>query len=170
VIFRNAQSAVANQIDNFRIGDTSHDYLDEVTEIVHGLLEWRDDPTRCDLDRQVVVLTDDNNTIIAVAAHERIEHERLGPLTNHRYLMITVIRHDHQRTGLGQLLIDSILNDLQQQGTRTIRWRTPPQPTLNPLQPKRVPRSRRNPTTRRPPLRCLHHHPHLNLSEQHRSV
>ena len=46
--------------------------------------------------------------------------------------MIAAIRHDHQRTGLGQLLIDSILNDLQQQGTQTIRWLVHPdnQPSI----------------------------------------
>jgi len=52
-------------------------WLDEVVEIVDGLIAWRDDPAERSLDRRVVV-ADDDGQIVAVAVHERVEHERVA--------------------------------------------------------------------------------------------
>ena len=80
MILRNATTDDGAALEAFDLGDIRSQWLDEVAEIVSGLIAWRDDAEHLPLDRQVVI-ADDDGEIVAVAAHERVEHERLGPLS-----------------------------------------------------------------------------------------
>lgn len=96
-------------------------WLDEVAEIVGGLIAWRDDPAEHAFDRRVVV-AEDGGQIVAVAAHERVEHERAGVLAAHRYLMVVAVRQDRQRTGLARLLAEAVIAEMQSDGVQSVSW------------------------------------------------
>ena len=96
-------------------------WLDEVAEIVGGLVVWRDDPAEHAFDRRVVV-AEDGGQIVAVAAHERVEHERAGVLAGHRYLMVVAVRQDRQRTGLARLLAEAVIAEMQSGGVQSVSW------------------------------------------------
>lgn len=64
--------------------------------------------------------------IVAVAAHERIEHERAGVLAAHRYLMVVAVRQDRQRTGLARLLAEAVIAEMQVDGVQSVSWLTHP--------------------------------------------
>ncbi len=98
MILREATSEDEASLASFDLGAERSPWLDEVAEIVAGLVGWRDDPDHRNLDRQVVV-AEVGGEIMAVAAHERVEHERLGPLAEHRYLMVVAVRADYWRSG-----------------------------------------------------------------------
>lgn len=83
VILRHATTDDESALEAFDLGDIRSQWLDEVAEIVSGLVAWRDDAEHLPLDRQVVI-AETEGEIVAVAAHERVEHERLGPLSEHR--------------------------------------------------------------------------------------
>ena len=92
-----------------------------MAEIVSGLVGWRDDAEHLPLDRQVVV-ADEDGAIVAVGAHERVEHEGLGPLAEHRYLMVVAVRADHRRSGIARVLTESLLSEMKLDGVRTVDW------------------------------------------------
>lgn len=92
-----------------------------MAEIVSGLVGWRDDVEQTSLDRQIVI-ADDDGEIVAVAAHHRVEHERLGPLAENRYLMVVAVRADQQRSGMARVLTESLLSEMHRNGVRTVRW------------------------------------------------
>lgn len=96
-------------------------WLDEVAEIIGGLIAWRDDPAEHAFDRRVVV-AEDGGQIVAVAAHERTEHERAGALAAHRYLMVVAVRQDRQRTGLARLLAEAVVVEMQVDGVQSVSW------------------------------------------------
>lgn len=96
-------------------------WLDEVVEVVEGLIAWRDDPSERAFDRRVVVAESDGQ-IVAVAAHERLEHERAGVLSAHRYLMVVAVREDRQRTGLAQMITEAVIAEMQSEGVQSVRW------------------------------------------------
>lgn len=77
VIICDATTHDASTFETFALADSGSRWMDEVTEILAGLLRWRDDPAQRALDRQAVVLEVDGR-VVAVAAHERVEHERVG--------------------------------------------------------------------------------------------
>ena len=91
-----------------------------MTEIVSGLIAWRDDPTQAAFDRRVVV-AEDHDEIIAVAAHERSENLR-GPLTEIRYLMVIAVRHDRRRDGIARVVAESVVADMQHHGVHLVHW------------------------------------------------
>jgi N-acetylglutamate synthase-like GNAT family acetyltransferase len=121
VILRHATTDDEPALESFDLGDTRSPWLDEVAEIVSGLIGWRDDAEHHPLDRQVVI-AETEGEIVAVAAHERVEHERLGPVTEHRYLMVVAVRADHRRSGIARVLTESVLAEMQRDGVRTVRW------------------------------------------------
>ena len=96
-------------------------WLDEVVEIVDGLIAWRDDPAELAFDRRVVVAENDGQ-IVAVAAHERLEHERAGVLSAHRYLMVVAVRQDDQRTGLARAITEAVFAEMQSDGVQSVSW------------------------------------------------
>lgn len=120
MILREATEEDARALDSFDSGSGTP-WLDEVVEIVDGLLRWRDDPTQVDFDRQVIVAEIDGE-VVAVAAHERMEHERIGVLIEHRYLMVVAVRTGHQGSGLGRAVTEAIFAEMQADGVRSVRW------------------------------------------------
>lgn len=120
VILREATEADAAALELFDLG-SGVPWLDEVAEIVHGLLASRDDPSQADFDRQVLV-AEIEGELVAVAAHERVEHERLGVLIEHRYLMVVAVRTDHQGIGLARAITEAAFAEMQADGIRSVRW------------------------------------------------
>lgn len=121
MILRAATAADAAVLESFDLGGETDPWMTEVKEIVSGLLAWRDDSTLCSLDRQVIV-AEISGEIVAVAAHERVEHERFGALDAHRYLMVVAVPAGHRRSGLARTVTESILVEMQRAGVRTVQW------------------------------------------------
>lgn len=121
MILRDLTPADAAALSSFDLGGQPSAWLDEVAEIVAGLVRWRDDPEHAALDRRVIVAELDTG-IAAVTAHECLEHETLGALTEHRYVMVLAVRADHRRSGLATTLLESVLTEMQLDGVRTASW------------------------------------------------
>jgi ribosomal protein S18 acetylase RimI-like enzyme len=121
VILRHAIESDKDQLEQFDIGLNEEGWLTEVAEIVAGLFAWRGSPNDVELRREVLVL-ENNNEIVAVAAHELLRNELGRPYPSHRYLMVAAVRADQRRSGLAKLLVESVLNEIQQTGTRTVHW------------------------------------------------
>ena len=121
MILRHATEDDAEALHSFDVGDTSIPWLAEVAEIVAGLLGWRADPAATDEDRQVVIAERDGE-LVAVAAHVRLVGADGRSMPDHRYLMVTAVRADQQRTGLAQRLVESVLADLRSQGVASVEW------------------------------------------------
>ena len=121
VILRHATDDDAEALNSFDVGDTSIPWLAEVAEIVAGLLGWRSDPAATDEDRQVVIAERDGE-LVAVAAHVRLVGADGRSMPDHRYLMVTAVRADQQRTGLAQRLVETVLVDLRSQGVASVEW------------------------------------------------
>ena len=97
MILRDATADDAVALAAFDVGGPPTAWLDEVTEIVNGLISWQHDHEHQELDRRVIV-AEARGEIVAVGAHERIEHDTLGPLREHCYVMVIAVRADHRRT------------------------------------------------------------------------
>jgi len=121
VILREATLDDEARFESIDLGQDRSPWLDEVCEIVSGLVAWRSDEEHRHLDRQVVV-AEVNGEIVAVAAHELIEHDRLGALHEHRYLMVVAVRADYQRSGVARVVAESVFVEMQGDGVRTVRW------------------------------------------------
>ncbi len=120
VILRDATPADDAALVSFDPGSGAP-WLDEVVEVVDGLIGWRDDPAERAFDRHVVVAEDDGQ-IVAVAAHERLEHERVGVLSAHRYLMVVAVRQDRHRTGLARTITEAAIAEMQSGGVQSVSW------------------------------------------------
>ena len=120
MILRDANSGDDAVLASFDPG-SGVPWLDEVVEIVGGLIAWRDDSAERAFDRRVVV-ADEGGHIVAVSAHERLEHERAGVLTAHRYLMVVAVRRDRRRTGLARLLAEAVIEEMQHDGVQSVSW------------------------------------------------
>ena len=118
VIIRHARDSDAEQFESFDLGDSGL-WLDEVAEIVAGLVAWRSDPHAEQRDRQVIVAVTDSR-IVGVTAHERLARSGGRVWNDHRYLMVTAVRGDEQRTGLARLLDESVLADLGSRGCESV--------------------------------------------------
>lgn len=114
MIIRHARDSDAEQLESFDLG-ASGSWLDEVAEIVAGLVAWRSDPHAEHRDRQVIVAVTDGH-VVGVTAHERLVRSGGRVWNDHRYLMVTAVRGDQQRTGLARLLVESVLADLRSRG------------------------------------------------------
>jgi N-acetylglutamate synthase-like GNAT family acetyltransferase len=121
VILRDATGGDESTLASFDVGGAGSPWLDEVAEIVTGLIAWQRDPDQLGFDRRIVVAEVDGE-VVAVAAHERVDHELLGPLSEHRYLMVVAVRADCRRTGAARVLAESLFADMQRDGVRTVRW------------------------------------------------
>ncbi len=93
----------------------------EVAQILDGLLEWRDDPSCAHLRREVIV-AEDQDTVLAVCAHELLRSTDGRVYETHRYLMVTAVSVTARRSRIAQLLVDSVLQQLAQAGTRSAEW------------------------------------------------
>ena len=120
MIIRHARDSDAEQFESFELGGSSP-WLDEVAEIVAGLIAWRSDPHVAQLDRQVVVAVTDGS-VVGVVAHERLARSGGRAWDNHRYLMVAAVRGDQQRSGLARLLVESVLADLASTGCESVEW------------------------------------------------
>jgi GNAT superfamily N-acetyltransferase len=120
VILRHARDNDAEQLDTFDVGGSS-EWLDEVSEIVSGLLAWRSEPSASPLDRQVVVAVEDGR-VVGVTAHERVADNGGRVWSEHRYLMVTAVRADQQRSGLARLLVESTIADMRSLGCESVEW------------------------------------------------
>lgn len=120
MIIRHARDSDAEQFESFDLGDSGL-WLDEVAEIVAGLVAWRSDPHAEQRDRQVIVAVTDSR-IVGVTAHERLARSGGRVWNDHRYLMVTAVRGDQQRTGLARLLVESVLADLGSRGCESVEW------------------------------------------------
>lgn len=125
MIFRTAEPEDQTTLSALAVGDTTSPWLSEVAEIVGGLIAWRDDPEAVDEGR-VVVVAEDGGELVAVAAHVALVDDEGRTWAAHRYLMDTAVRVDHQRTGVGKMLIESVLADLAERGARTVEWLVDP--------------------------------------------
>ena len=121
MILRNATADDEPALESFDLGDNRSPWLDEVAEIISGLIAWRDDVEQTLFDREVIVAEVDGD-IVAVAAHERVEHGHRGPLAEHRYLMVVAVRADHLRSGIARVLTESLLSEMTLDGVRTVGW------------------------------------------------
>ena len=121
MILRDATADDAAALESFDLGGEPSVWLDEVAEIVSGLLGWQHDEDSANLDRRVIVAEVDG-AIVAVTAHERVESETLGALPEHRYVMVLAVRADHRRSGVGTVLLESALAEMQRDNVRTASW------------------------------------------------
>lgn len=119
---RRTQPDDATTLQPFSLGPLDAAWLQEVAEILHGLLGWESDPAAHGLGREVAVLEDDDGGVVGVAAHETLVDTDGRVYLNHRYLMVTAIRHDRQRGGLARLLVESVALDLQRRGVASLSW------------------------------------------------
>jgi hypothetical protein len=71
-VLRDATSADEATLRAFDLGPTRSRGLDEVAEILDGLVSWRESQSEAGVDRRVIV-ADDQGSLVAVAAHERID-------------------------------------------------------------------------------------------------
>lgn len=108
-------------LERFDLGPSQEQWIVEVREIVAGLTGWRNDPDSAPLDREVLVL-EDAGVIVGVAAHEATRTSSGVINCQDRYLMVTAIVADRQRSGLATLLVKSTIDDIRQQGGRTVTW------------------------------------------------
>lgn len=120
MILRHARDSDAEQFESFDLG-ASGPWLDEVAEIVAGLVAWRSDPFAEQRDRQVIVATADGH-IVGVTAHERLARSGGRVWNDHRYLMVTAVCGNQQRTGLARLLVESVMADLRSTGCKSVEW------------------------------------------------
>ena len=121
MILRDATAADAGALESFDLGGPPSAWLDEVTEIVAGLVAWQRDQDHAAFDRRVIVAEVDG-AIVAVTAHQRVEHDMLGPLAEHHYAMVVAVRADHRRTGVGTVLFESALAEMQRDAVRPVSW------------------------------------------------
>ncbi len=121
MILRDATGDDAEALAAFDLGGPQATWIDEVAEIVGGLLSWQHDQDHRDRDRRVIVAETDNQ-IVAVGAHECMEHETLGLLSAHRYVMVVAVRASYRRTGVGSILLESMLVEMQDAGVVSASW------------------------------------------------
>ncbi len=120
MIIGDASNSGDEEFQSFDVGDASL-WLDEVYEFVSGLLDWRSDPEAEHQDRRVIVAVADDR-VVGVTAHERLAGSAGRVWNDHRYLMVTAVRPECQRTGLAWLIVESVLADLRSTGCETVEW------------------------------------------------
>jgi ribosomal protein S18 acetylase RimI-like enzyme len=121
VILRQATLADASVLAEFDLGGDASSWLDEVREIVGGLVAWCNDTAQSHLGRRVLV-GEEAGEIVAVTADECLEDESGRVLAEHRYLMVVAVRADRRRSGAARLVTESLFAMMQSEGTRTVRW------------------------------------------------
>ena len=155
MILRDARRDDEAALIDFDLGEPNTVWLDEVSEIVAGLIAWRADKERADLDRRVIV-AEVNGEIVAVAVHECSEDQQGRSLAEGRYLMVVAVRHDQRRGGIAKVLAESVIAEMQRYGVRSVHWLVHPT-NLASIGFSRVvfPEDRRNVSTRRQAIRQL---------------
>lgn len=121
VIVRHATLADAFVLEEFDLDGDASPWLDEVREIVGGLVAWRNDTAQAHVDRRVVV-GEEAGEIVAVTADECLEDESGRVLAEHRYLMVVAVRADRRRSGAARLVTESLFAMMKSEGTRSVRW------------------------------------------------
>lgn len=121
MILRHATLADSPFLEEFDLGGDASSWLDEVREIVGGLVAWRNDTEQSHLGRRVLV-GEEAGEIVAITADECLETESGRVLAGHRYLMVVAVRADRRRSGAARLVTESLFAMMQSEGTRTVRW------------------------------------------------
>lgn len=121
MILRHATLADASALEEFDLGGNAAPWLDEVREIVAGLVAWRNDIAQPHLRRRVLV-GEKHGAIVAVTADECLEDEHGRVLAEHRYLMVVAVRADYRRSGTARLVTESLFAMIQAESTRSVRW------------------------------------------------
>lgn len=121
MILRHTTLADAAVLEAFDIGEERSPWLDEVREIVSGLLAWRDDLSHRHLGRRVLV-GDYRGEVVAVTADECLVDNDGRVFPAHRYLMVVAVRADRQRSGTARLTTESLFALMQSDGTQSVRW------------------------------------------------
>ena len=130
MILRPARAGDEGELESFDLGVVFSPWLDEVREIVSGLVAWQGDREHSEFDRQVIV-AESGGAIVAVAAHECLESAAGRPLIDHRYLMVVAVRTDQQRSGVGNVLAESVPSRMRSDGAQTVRWLVHPHNTAS---------------------------------------
>ena len=126
---RRANSDDAVLLANFDIGPNQGPWHSEVTEIVGGLIRWRDHDAGSGNDRQVIVAYLATGEVVGVAAHEAASNERCTVFFDHRYLMVAAVGVEHQRHGIARTLITSVISQMQARGAASVTWLVHPHNT-----------------------------------------
>ena len=126
MILRHATVGDAESFERFDLGEVVSPWLDEVREIVAGLVAWRDDPAQVYLDRRVLVGEEDGE-IVAVTADECLEGVGGRVFAEHRHLMVVAVRADRQRSGTARVATESLFAAMQADGAMSVRWLVHPQ-------------------------------------------
>jgi hypothetical protein len=119
VILRLATDDDAAALETLDVGNDPSPWLDEVREMLSGLLAWKDDVSQAHLGRRVVV-AEEAGAVIAVSADECIEDEQGRIRQDGRYLMVVAVRAEVQRSGTARLLTESLFALMQAEGTRSL--------------------------------------------------
>jgi len=126
VILREATDADAEAIETLDLGAASTPSLDEVREILTGLIRWQRDIDHAVIDRRVVV-ADVDGQIAAVAAYEYSINERTTePYVGYRYLMVVAVDAGRQRSGIARVLLESVFTEMAMEGVTTVSWLVAP--------------------------------------------
>ncbi|MFT5978519.1 MAG: GNAT superfamily N-acetyltransferase [Candidatus Azotimanducaceae bacterium] len=120
VILRHAHDDDAEQLDTLDVGGSS-EWLDEVSGIVSGVLAWRSEAAAAPRDRQVVVAVEDGR-VVGVTAHERVASSGGRVWSEYRYLMVTAVRADQQRSGLARFLVEAAIAEMRSLGCESVEW------------------------------------------------
>ena len=91
MILRHATLADSPFLEEFDLRGHGSPWLDEVCEIVGGLVAWRDEIRR--------VVGEEAGEIVTVTADECLKDETGRVLAEHRYLMVVAVRADRRRSG-----------------------------------------------------------------------
>jgi GNAT superfamily N-acetyltransferase len=118
VILRHARDDDADELESFDVGDST-EWLDEVSAIISGLIAWRSEPSAASYDRRVFVAVQDGQ-IVGVTAHECVVTARDRVWSRYRYLMVTAVRADQQRTGFARWLVESVIGEMRSMGCESV--------------------------------------------------
>lgn len=119
---RHARSGDAGALATFDVGEDASVWLDEVKEIVNGLVAWRDTSSAAALDRRVIVMESDDAELVGVCADEALVDHRGEVHVEHCYLMVhgDQVRPPSRRTGTTSRRVRH--RRLQSSGATTVTW------------------------------------------------
>lgn len=60
--------------------------------------------------------------IVGVTAHECVVTARDRVWSRYRYLMVTAVRADQQRTGFARWLVESVIGEMRSMGCESVEW------------------------------------------------
>jgi ribosomal protein S18 acetylase RimI-like enzyme len=118
---RSAQLDDVAAIAHLDLGAAHDPWLNEVREILSGVVSWSRSPLDQELDRQVVVVCE-GDLLVGVVAHELIQDRDHRVRRHERYVMVAAIAARHQRNGLATAMLNSVFNNMATTDTRWVTW------------------------------------------------